>query len=181
LANFDNFSELIKLDPEKALETLYDRYYSMLCGQVYNIIKDGAAAEDIVQEVFMEVWKKREGIKINQSIEAYLRRACRNRTLNHIRDNHVKFEGDDALLNQEDKSFTSEQYISADELNIKIQKVIAGLPEKCGIIFSLSRYEDMSYAEISKELDISVKTVENQISKALRILREVIYKNNDFE
>lgn len=173
----DHFPTLIKIKPEKALEQLYTEYYDKMCKQVYLIIKDSIVAEDIVQEVFMEVWKKKDEIVILSSTEAYLRRACRNRTLNYIRDHQVKWEEESRLADKADPAFTTEDYLDAEDLNKKIQDVImSDLPEKCGIVFSLSRYEDMSYAEISKELNISTKTVEHQISKALRILREKLFK-----
>lgn len=88
----------------------------------------------------------------------------------------MKWEDEGLLNDQADNGFTSDQYIDAEDLNQKIQEVIAELPEKCGIVFSLSRFEEMSYADIAVELNISVKTVEHHISKALRILREKIFK-----
>jgi RNA polymerase sigma-70 factor (ECF subfamily) len=181
ILNTEDFSLLIKTDPDKALKSLYVSYYTLLCNQVYTILKDRVAAEDIVQEVFFEVWKKREELNIHQSIFAYLKRACRNRTLNYIRDNNVKWEDDMVLIDQQDAGFTTDQYMSAEELNLKINDAIAGLPEKCGVIFSLSRFEEMSYNDIANQLNISVKTVENQISKALKILREKIYKKYENE
>ena len=153
--------------PEKALEYIYDNYYEMMCNLVYRIIKDSAVSEDIVQDVFLEIWRKRDEIFINSSIEAYLRRSCRNKTLNYIRSNNVHWEDE------------SEQYLAADELQYKINKVISNLPEKCRLVFALSRFEEMSYSDISKELDISVKTVENHISKALKVLRENIYNKEE--
>ncbi|MBK9736043.1 MAG: RNA polymerase sigma-70 factor [Saprospiraceae bacterium] len=163
------------------MESLYGQFYEKLCNQVYFILHDSDIAEDIVQEVFVEIWKKREDLNVLLSIEAYLKRACRNRALNFIRDNHIKWEEESTLVGFEDAGFTTDQYLSAEELNIKIQRLISDLPEKCGIIFSLSRYEDMSYSEIASELNISVKTVENQISKALKVLRSEIYKKTTNE
>ncbi len=175
------YSSLIKTNPDKALEYLYSKYYNMLCNQVYRILKDSVTAEDIVQDVFFGMWRKRDDLVINTSLEAYLKRSCRNRTLNYIRNNHIKWEDEGLLNDQSDNSFTTDQYIEAEDLNLKIQEIISELPEKCGIVFSLSRFEEMSYADIAIELNISVKTVEHHISKALRILREKIYKkiNNE--
>ncbi len=175
----DQFSILIKTNPEEALQMMYSNYYSILCSQVYSILKDSVTAEDIVQDVFYEVWRKKDELKIQQSVLAYLKRACRNKTLNYIRDNNFKWEEDAVLSEMEDHGYTTDEMISAEELNAIIHDVIANLPERCGIIFSLSRFEEMSYNEIAKDLGISVKTVENQISKALKILREKIYKNSE--
>ncbi|MBK8625223.1 MAG: RNA polymerase sigma-70 factor [Saprospiraceae bacterium] len=160
---------------------MYNNYYGMLCNQVFLIVKDRYIAEDIVQDVFSDIWKKRENLNIHQSFTAYLKKTCRNRTLNYIRDNNIKWEDDSAMDEILDTGLSSDDILSLEQLNLIIQDEIAQLPEKCGIIFSLSRFEDMSYNEIAKSLNISVKTVENQISKALRILREKIYKNKYIE
>ena len=177
----DSIVDLMHSDPEKALQEMYELYYSMLCNAVYFILKDRSISEDIVQEVFVEVWKKMDKIQINQSFASYLRRSCTNRALNYLRDNSIKWEDESSLYAYEDSGFTSEQYNAAELLEARINETIEKLPEKCGIIFGLSRFEEMSYAQIAKHLDISIKTVENQISKALKILREDIYKNNDNE
>ena len=88
----------------------------------------------------------------------------------------MHWEDESVLNDQMDIGFTSDHYMEAEELQKKINDIITELPEKCGLVFSLSRFEEMSYADISKQLDISVKTVEHHISKALRILRENIFK-----
>ena len=177
----DGFSALLRDNPEQALHDMYEKYYATLCFQVMTILKDKSISEDIVQEVFFEIWKKREELVLQQSIEAYLKRSCRNRTLNYLRDNTVKWLDESNLDELEDPEFNYLEQLSAEELTIKIKNVIAELPDKCGVVFSLSRFEDMTYSEIANALSISLKTVENQISKALKILRKEIYKNNDNE
>lgn len=174
----ETVESLLRINPEKALSMMYDQYYDDMCRQVYMIVKDEIATEDIVQEVFIEVWKIRDQIAINTSLGSYLKRACRNRTLNFIRDRKLGWENESVLAEHEDTGVTSEQHLDADDLNRKIQAIIADMPEKCGIVFSLSRYNDMNYTDIAKELNISVKTVEHQISKALKILRKEIFKND---
>ncbi len=156
---------------EKAIELLFNKYYKYLCACVYKLIKDSTLAEDIVQEVFMELWKKREGLNINISIKAYLRRASINKTLNHIRAKKMNFEDESELLIVPSRESSTQQEIEGGELKDQITKAIDKLPKKCRIIFSMSRYEEMTYKEIAASLDISVKTVENQISKALKLLK----------
>jgi len=177
----DGFSVLLRDNPEQALHALYEKYYALLCLQVMTILKDKSISEDIVQEVFFEVWKNREELVFQNSLEAYLKRACRNRTLNYLRNNNVKLVDDSVLNEVEDTGFTFLEHLNAEELNEKINNIIAELPDKCGVVFSLSRFEEMSYAEIAKELSISLRTVEHQISKALKILRKEIYKKNEIE
>lgn len=167
-----------KTSSEDVLESIYKNYYAMLCNQVYMVIRDKSIAEDIVQDVIVEIWKKRDNIEVHQSIEAYLKRACKNRALNYIRDQKIKWEDESELLDKEDKYVSSEEQIHYEELEQMVCKYIDQLPQKCRLVFSLSRFEDMSYSEIADNLGISVKTVENQISKALKVLREKIFKNS---
>ena len=169
-----NGSELVSLlsqDAEKALKQMYDQYYTYLCYAVYNVLPDRNVSEDIVQEVFFEIWKKRETLNITSSLRAYLKRAAINRTLNYIRDRKIKFEEEDTALAVADTRVEVTKEMEADELKVKIAEAMNELPEKCRIVFGMSRYEEMSYKEIAEKLDISVKTVENQISKALKMMR----------
>jgi RNA polymerase sigma-70 factor, ECF subfamily len=178
LITTEKFVSTIKTDPDQALRMLYEQYYDMMCNQVYMILKDRTTSEDIVQDVLMGIWKKREDLNIVISIEGYLKRSCRNRALNYLRDNAIKWEDDEVLESQSAVGYDQAEQMDLDELNNKIQREIANLPDKCGIIFNLSRFEEMTYNEIAQQLDISSKTVENQISKALRILREKIYQKS---
>jgi len=164
-------AEIGDLD-EKSIKKLYEQHYSYLCACVYKLIKDATTAEDIVQEVFMEIWKKKDRLKVNISIKAYLRRAAINKTLNHIRSKKVIFEDEDKMVELGSKEHSTQSLLEGEELGIKIQLAIDGLPEKCRMVFALSRFEELSYKEIAAKLEISVKTVENQISKALKHLKK---------
>lgn len=163
---------LLRTDSEKALEVLFSTYYAYVCKAVYKILPDPTIAEDIAQEVFMEVWRRRASFTINQSLKAYLRRAAVNRSLNYIRDNKIKFEEEDKAENVQVQQPLAQVRIEADELQQLIDESIDQLPERCRLVFVLSRFEDMTYKEIGDQLGISVKTVENQISKALAMLRK---------
>ena len=159
---------------DKAIERIFKQYYSYICSAVYKIIPDSNLTEDLAQDVFYELWKKRERIEINSSLKAYLKRAAINKALNYIRSKKIKFDSDDdeAIVNISVNS--SEGKYEADELQEIINEAIDRLPEKCRIVFMMSRFEEMSYKEIAAALEISIKTVENQISKALKILKKVV-------
>lgn len=166
--------ELLKKNSELAVDRIFQRYYAYLCTVIFRYLRDGSLAEDIAQEVFLELWRKHKELTIQTSLKAYLKRAAVNRTLNFIRDNKITFEGEEELPILKGKITGASAKMEADELQEMINRAIDGLPERCRMIFLLSRFEDMSYNEIAQKLDISVKTVENQISKALKILREVL-------
>ena len=168
----DEILKLLESNSEKAIDVLFHQFYRYLCKAVYRIIPDTNYTEDIVQEVFYELWKKRARLNIKSSLKSYLRRAAVNRALNHIRDK--KFRQPDEvteelvpIINQ-----NVSHLLEAEELKLIIDKVVDNLPDKCRIVFILNRFEEMTYKEIAETLNISIKTVENQISKALRILRD---------
>ena len=165
---------LMQRDGDQAIDQLFRMYYAYLCQAVYKILGDPSLVEDLVQDVFFEVWRKRDKLQINISIKAYLRRAAVNKALNFIRDQKIKFEDEERAPEQESKINNAVQKLEADELQGQIDKAIDRLPSRCRVVFVLSRYEEMSYQEIADHLEISIKTVENQISKALRILRQAL-------
>jgi RNA polymerase sigma-70 factor (ECF subfamily) len=175
--------EFLHQNDDSAIEKIFKQYYSYICSAVYNIIPDSSLTEDLAQDVFYELWRKRERIQINSSLKAYLKRAAINKALNYIRSKKMKFDSadDDAVTNIAVSS--SEGSFEAQELQEIINTAIDTLPEKCRIVFMMSRFEEMSYKEIAHALEISVKTVENQISKALKILKKKVnpYLNKDLK
>lgn len=160
---------------ERAIDILFRRHYSFVCHAVYRILKDSNTAEDIAQEVFFGLWKKRENLNITISVKAYLKRAAINKSLNFIRDQKIKFDDkEEQLPILTSNQSTTQEKLEAEDLQKKIDEAIDSLPEKCRLVFTLSRFEEMTYQEIADHLGISIKTVENQISKALRVLRSVL-------
>lgn len=159
---------------DEAIENIFKKYYSFVCSAVYKIIPDPVLTEDLAQDVFYEVWRKRERIEISTSLKAYLKRAAINKALNYIRSKKMNFEGDDTEFVKNIAVRSDENNLEAKELQEIINDTIDLLPEKCRIVFMMSRHEEMSYKEIAAELEISIKTVENQISKALKILRTAV-------
>lgn len=168
---------LLTTDGESAIDLIFRKYYSFLCQSVYRIISDKQITEDLAQEVFYELWRKREQLKINSSLKAYLKRAALNKALNYIRDQKIDFRNAPEKEGLTSKEATIIQELAANNLQQEIDQAIDSLPEKCRLVFVLSRYEEMSYQQIADHLDISIKTVENQISKALKSLRKALAKH----
>jgi RNA polymerase sigma-70 factor (family 1) len=159
-------------DDESALELLFKTYYAQLCRFARNMLKDKEQAQDMVQDVFMKVWDKRTQINITTSFKAYLYMAVRNHCLNAMKVNDRKYWMEDGM--EDDIRIAEDQMISqlsAKALGEKIGSVVEKLPAKCKLTFQLSRFEDMSYKEIAETMNVSVKTVENQMGKALAYLR----------
>lgn len=162
---------LLQSNSDLAIDWIFRRYYPMCRTAALRVLKDEHLAEDITQDVFLELWKKREDRKINIALKAYLRRSVMNRCLNHIRDKKMAFEDEEKVPEWPSTDSNALSELEAGELEQTLQKAIDGLPERCRIIFTLSRFEDMKYQQIADQLGISIKTVENQMSKALRIIR----------
>lgn len=166
-------TEELQLGNESAFEMIFKTYYQPLCRYAYSFLSDKEDAEEVVQSAFITVWEKRSDIDIQTSLKSYLYRMVRNSCLNVIKHEKVKQQHvahEMAVMEVSHESVT--QKVHAAELEIKIAEAMKALPEQCRLVFQLSRFEELKYQEIADQLNISVKTVENQMGKALRIMRE---------
>lgn len=153
-------------------ERLFKAKYNPLCAFASGIIKDSDAAEEIVQEVFVKLWAQRDKIDVSASISSYLYSAVRNAALNAIKHLQVKeaYKKQNKIERDNAENVISDALIGS-ELEQKINVAISRLPSERKKIFLLSRTEGLKYKEIAEKLEISVKTVENQMGKALASLR----------
>jgi len=176
----NDWIEGIKARDERSFSLLYYKYYSKLLNVANSYVNDPAAAEDVVHEVFERLYKNIHSIKIHTSVSAYLRTMVVNESLNYIKKNkrYVLNEPDDwsDMTASTDDIEEQETWNLAEEA---LQKAIAALPERCRLVFRLSRFEDFSHKKISEELNISTKTIENQITKAVKAIHKALikYKN----
>ncbi len=163
----------LKEGSESAFEMVFRTYYRPLCQYAYSFLNDRDEAEEVVQAAFINVWDKREQVEIQTSLKAYLYRIVRNSCLNVIKHEKVKQQhaAHEMAHGQSSHEGVSQSVISS-ELEEKISEAMKALPEQCRLVFQLSRFEELKYQEIADQLNISVKTVENQIGKALKIMRE---------
>ncbi|WP_207632714.1 RNA polymerase sigma-70 factor [Foetidibacter luteolus] len=155
---------------ETALTVIYRQYWKPLFISAYNVLKDKAVCEDLLQEIFLQLWAKRERLEIQESLQAYLFAATRYQVFAHIK----KCAGREAALDKLAPRLiivTAEEPMLQKDLNRQVEKVIAGLPEKCRQVYRLSREAHLSHKEIAEKLSISPKTVENQLTIALHRLR----------
>lgn len=164
------FFNLLSQDEDQAFEWLFRTYFKELCFAVYRVLPDQHLSEDITQDMFYDLWRKRQQLNITSSLGAYLRRAVINRTLNHMRDNKLAPTEEPPENTQLNLADVTEELAGAD-LQESIDRAIDQLPDKCRMVFILSRFEELSYKEIADQLGIAEKTVENQVVKALKRLR----------
>lgn len=163
----------IKEGNNTAFKTLFDRYYQKLLLVAINLLNDVNEAKDIVQEVFFQLWKKRATLTIPDYPAAYLKRSTVNAALSFIRSRKRVVEMPQHY-DETSKEASANEVVEAEELEEVIQNALANLPERCRMIFVMKRIEGHSLKEIGRILEISPKTVENQITKALKILKEVV-------
>lgn len=158
-----------------ALELLFKQYYKPLVRFAREIVKSKDQAEDMVQEVFVKIWEKRNQMTPQMQFKSYLYVAVKNHCLNQLKLNERKHWMEDDMEDDVRLSIpdASEQ-VDAKQLQSKIEAAINALPPKCGLIFKMSRFEEKSYKEIAEALELSIKTVENQMGKALALLRQSV-------
>lgn len=168
----DSFSR-VKTGDVQAYELLFKQFYQRLCHYAFVLLKDMDESEETVQQVFIAIWDKKDQIEIETSLQSYLYRAVNNACLNKIKQQKTRSRHHDHIrYASADSDHSTGQAVISKELEENIYAAVDRLPEQCGLIFRLSRFEGMRYQQIADELGISVKTVENQLGKALKLMRE---------
>lgn len=160
----------LKENDEAALSIIYKKYWQPLYISAFNILKDKQVCEDIIQELFIKLWNNRHEIEITISLKAYLYASIRYGVYRQIRLGAVRTEIYDNLL---ERLHSPAAYgnIEYKELIVQVNTVVNKLPEKCKEVYKLSREEHLSHKQIAERLNISTKTVENHLTKALHHLR----------
>jgi RNA polymerase sigma-70 factor (family 1) len=154
----------------KSFEVIFKLYYAPLVRYGFTILKDTEESEDVVQQVFVTLWQKIDEIEFTISIKSYLYKMVHNHCLNKLKHEQIKQRHANEVLQVQHT--TSYQEHGKSELLKQIEIALETLPEQCGRIFRMSRYDGMKYQEIANELGLSIKTIENQMGKALKIMRE---------
>lgn len=149
-------------------EKLFRELFTPLCGFSMKYVRDLDEAKNLVHDAFIALWERFESLPADTNYRSYLYTSVRNKSLNNLRDRKIHLSVEAV---EEGVDNASEKLIS-NELEREITLAINSLPEKCRIIFEMSRFEELKYVEIAEKLGLSVKTVEAQMSKALSILRK---------
>jgi RNA polymerase sigma-70 factor (ECF subfamily) len=154
----------------RQFKTVFHTYYNSLCNYAFTFVKNEDASEDIVQEVFMKIWEGRRDLLMEDSVRYYLFTAVRNNSITWLRQKKnsaiTAWDGEE-IFNEPAPERNREE----PDQRLMLQSAIGRLPPKCREVFLLSRLSGLTYKEIAASLGISVKTVENQLGKALKIIR----------
>lgn len=170
LSDLQLFS-LVKEDNTKAFEELYNRHWAGLVDTAYRRLQSSQRAEDLVQDLFISLYQKRQTVEFTVSLQAYLHQALKYKVLNEFRSDNTRQTYQKTLFFRDISKNDFANELEAKELHRKIDAVLESLPEKCRKVFLLSRRENRSNKDISQYLAISLSTVEKHIGKALKTLR----------
>lgn len=156
---------------EQAFDAIFRVYYAPLVGTATALLGDRDLAEEVVQDVMLELWRRRAGIVIEITLRAYLHRAVRNRALNLIRHESIVRRTRPLVVDEHQPPVPADRAATEHEIDAAFARALEELPPRCREVFELSRLQGLRYAEIASALGISIKTVEAQMGKALRIVR----------
>lgn len=157
---------------------LYDSYYALLCNFAYRFTKDKEPAKDIVSDIFLNIWLKREKIDISTSLRAYLYAAVRNHSINYLKTasrNYLRISTQD-----EDESWdiaSEDEFYKTIESDETVEKILSKLPDRKRLVFKLKVIDGLKYKEIAEILSISVNTIQNHMVEAYKILSKKLPNN----
>jgi len=163
----------IRNGDEQAFEWLFRRYYEKLCQWAYHYLRDLDSSEEIVQDLYYNLWRNRASLEFHVSVKSYLYKAVSNNCKMLIRKKGRHSAIVTELASQNKGSVSEpEELLEVKEIREVVNRTLDELPEKPALIFRMSRYEGLKYREIAEKLSISIKTVEANMGKALRIFRK---------
>ena len=157
---------------QTAFDSVFREHYASLVRCAEAMLRRRDVAEEVVQDVLLALWQRRDTLVVDDSLRAYLFRATRNRSLNHLRHAAIERKAEPELSAVEPPDAPGPAALVDEEIAAALRSAMDHLPPRCREVFELSRVHGLRYAEIASTLGISVKTVEAQMGKALRILRE---------
>lgn len=162
----------LRASETSAFDAIFRANYALLVRVAEAMLRERASAEEIAQDVMLELWRRRESLDVTESVRGYLLQATRNRSLNVLRHRAIEWRSEPHLTDGVSRLPSTDAAVREREIEVAIHAAIGELPDRCRQVFELSRMDGLKYAEIAARLGISVKTVEVQMGKALRILRE---------
>ena len=156
----------------RAFDSIFRTWYESLVRVAERMLRDRGVAEEIVQDVMLELWRRRDRLAADGSPQAYLFQSTRNRALNHLRHLRVEQMGVPQIASERTPRLVADSGLVEEEISVALRQAIEELPPRCRQVFELSRMRGLHYAEIAQTMGVSVKAVEAQMGRALKALRE---------
>ncbi|MBX6331728.1 MAG: RNA polymerase sigma-70 factor [Gemmatimonadaceae bacterium] len=159
----------------EALEALFRALYAPLCGFARTLVKSSSAAEDVIEDTFLKIWTYRERLHVRGSVKSYLLTIVRNTALDHLSRRRLELQRTQAIpadhrLRRTEVPNDAEERLLTEEVKARLQRAIDALPQRTRQTYVLYYHHHMSYAEIARAMGVSVRTVENQLARSIRIL-----------
>jgi RNA polymerase sigma-70 factor (ECF subfamily) len=165
--------ERIQAGDHQAFETLFKEYYLPLTRFAWRYVKSKAIAEEIVQDVFADLWDNRGDWGIDHSVRSYLYKTVKNESLNHLKHQKVEEKYDGIWMDQKEKPRINFDYeLREEQIKEAVKEAVEDLPRRAKMTYKLHRHDGLTYHEIAEVMEISVKTVESQMTRTLKTLRE---------
>jgi len=169
--------EQIKNGNQKSFEELFNRYYNVLSNYSSIILNNNSCAEEVVADVFANIWIKRKKITINKNVKAYLYRSTRNTAISYLRKRKQECETiDENKINFSQTHNSPDNELIREDSEFRLKNLLNKIPERSREVFILHRFNNLKYVEIAETLNVSIKTIEKHMTKSLKIIREY-YKN----
>jgi RNA polymerase sigma-70 factor, ECF subfamily len=173
LLNENNLVSDILQGDKSAFSLIFRHYYADMVLFAHTFVKDQAVSEEIAQEAFVKLWENRQTIVITSSLKSFLLKSIQNRCLDHLKHSVIKNRYESSVLqNNCILENDTENYVLYSELQDGLEKAIGQMPEEISSVFRMNRFEGRTYAEIARDLNVSVRTIEVRMGKALTFLRK---------
>lgn len=171
--SYSGLIRMLSAGDEQVFEQVFKAHFKSLHAYAFTMLNSEAVAEEMVQQVFYRLWERREQVDVHTSLKAYLYRAVHNESMNYLKHHAIKGKHQIYVMQQQQNNHeqSAGEKLAGKELEQHIRQALNDLPEQCRTIFQLSRFSDLKYREIAEQLGISIKTVEGQMGKALKLLR----------
>lgn len=169
--------DAVRTGSEQAFQCLFDRHWKALYAFVFRLLNDEDQTKDILQNTFLELWNKKDTLLVNDSLLPYLAKVAKNDVISLFRRDKVRLEGVETLVENLQRTAYSDERLLTNELQQAIDEELIKMPLNMQRCFQLSRYENKSIRDIASELLLSEQTVKNNISDALRRLRQALSSN----
>lgn len=167
--------DLVTEGSEMAFEKFFKTYFKSLHAYAFVMLQDEIMAEEVVQQVFYRIWEKKEQFRVHTSVKAFLYKTVYNECLNYLKHQKHKANHQNYVLYANRSQVSNENAamrVELNELETQLKKAMNELPEQCRTIFYMSRFDELKYREIATQMGLSIKTIEAQMGKALKVLRK---------